>query len=259
VNWRQEEEPKVPVNPLTLGNGGMHWPSTWTPFPTAQGTALRHHLGLGFVLTDEDPYTCVDLDKCVDRTGQVSEQTRAILDRLAGYVELSPSSTGLHVWVKNNQPLNRRTHGIEIYSSARWITVTGRSNPRAPQEIPERTAAVDELVRVYFPHEAQVFVAPPVALEDDVLWQRLFHAKHGSFFESLFRGDTSVCFNDHSRAVIMLANQLAILTNGDAARVKQLLCQTGLVNEKWEERRGKSTWIDHQITDAIRYIQRRGR
>ena len=260
VNWYQAGKHKIPVNPATLGSAGVHWETTWAPFPQAVATAVRHRLGVGFVLTEADPYTCVDLDRCVGEGGQVSEQTRAILAGLSGYVELSPSGAGLHIWIKTDQPLNRRTRGIEIYSSARWITVTDRSNPHAPREIPERTAELAQLVRVYFPESTRVFVAPPTApsaADDEALWQRLFTSHHGAFFTSLFAGDTSVCYNDHSRAVIMLANQLALLTDGDAARVKRLLYQTGLVTEKWEERRGTMTWIDFQIQDAIRYVAER--
>lgn len=54
----------------------------------------------------------------------------------------------------------------------------------------------------------------------------------------------------------MLANQLAILTSGDAARMKRLMLQTGLVNKKWFSRRGDEEWIDYQIRDAIRYTSR---
>ncbi len=262
VAWRQEEKYKVPVNPATLGNAGVTWPNTWAPFAQAVETAARHNLGLGFVLTSEDPYTCVDLDNCVGKGGSVSMQTRAILDLLAGWVELSPSGRGLHIWVKSEEPVNRRTQGIEVYSSGRWITVTGRSNPRAIQEIPERTAELAELVRRYFPEEEEerAFTPPPALPSDDeAIWSRLFASQHGSFFRALYAGDTSVCHGDHSRAVIMLANQLALMTEGDAAAIKRLLYQTGLVQAKWTQRRGSVTWIDHQIQDAIAYISRRRR
>lgn len=260
VNWRREDGRKVPVNPVTLGNAGIHWENTWASFDQATAIAIRHDLGLGFVLTPTDPYTCVDLDKCFESEGQVTERTRAILGLLSGWVELSPSQMGLHIWARNEQPLNRRTQGIEVYSFARWMTVTGRSNPQAPQEIPDRTAELEELVRRYFPTEVHRPAAVESTLDDDALWERLFTSRHGAFFESLFRGDTAVCHNDHSRAVIMLANQLARLTDLDAARVKRLLYQTGLVREKWEEKRGQSgTWIDHQILDAIRYVAGRKR
>lgn len=249
----------MPVNPKTLGNAGVGWRNTWGSFEKAVETAVGRGLGLGFVLTEDDPYTCVDLDGCVEQDGQVTETTRAILDMLSGWVELSPSGRGLHVWVRNEEPVNRRTTGIEVYSHNRWMTVTGRSNPQASLEIPDRTRALQELIRGYFPEGGSAFIAPAVVLEEDqVLWKRLFASQHGGFFQSLFAGDISVCNDDHSRAVIMLANTLAALT-GDGPRVKRLLYQTGLVREKWEEKRGSVTWIDYQIEDAIAYVLRRRR
>jgi hypothetical protein len=59
--------------------------------------------------------------------------------------------------------------------------------------------------------------------------------------------------------VIRRAHQLAILTEGDGERIKRLLYQTGLVREKWEEKRGSITWIEYQIADALRYVSRRRR
>jgi putative DNA primase/helicase len=195
----------------------------------------------------------------MENDGTVTPQTRDILNLLSGYVEASPSGSGLHVWIRSEVPINRRTNGIEIYSSKRWMTVTGKHNPLAPTVIPERTSELEELVRLHFPIEERDASNLPVELEDEDVWQRLFRSPNGAFFERLFRGDTSVCYNDHSRAVIMLANHLALVTDLDAVQVKRLLYQTGLVRPKWEERRGKSTWIDHQILNAIRYVAGRKR
>ena len=256
VNWYVDSEQKIPLNPLTLGHAGVTWPNTWVPFAQAFQTAQCNDLGLGFVLTEDDPYTCVDLDKCVEARGKISAATRAILDLVSGWVELSPSGTGLHIWVKNEQPVNRRTKGIEIYSSKRWMSITGRSNPKQLLRIPDRTAEIVELLEGHFPNTSASaeFVPPPHLPDDAEIWQRLLHGRNSAFFAALYQGDTSVCHHDHSRAVIMLANQLAYMTNGDAVRMRHLLYQTGLVCEKWAEKRGQQTWIDYQIQDAISYV-----
>lgn len=256
VNWRMDEGQKIPVNPKTLGNAGVTWANTWDSFEAAVQMSQRESLGLGFVLTENDPYTCVDLDKCVGQKGDVSDEIRVILDLIGGWVELSPSGTGLHVWVKNEEPVNRRTPSMEVYSSSRWMSVTGRSNPKQSLLIPERTAEIAELLERHFPSisASGEFTSPPHLPDDDEIWQRLFQARSGSFFEALYQGDTSVCYNDHSRAVIMLANQLAVMTDGDAGRMRRLLYQTGLVSEKWQEKRGQQTWIEYQIQDAISYV-----
>ena len=260
VNWRPDADSKVPLNPQTLRNAGVTWPETWGDFQLAREVAVEQSTGMGFVLTQEDPYTCVDLDDCVGPRGQIDSRTREILDLLSGWVELSPSNTGLHIWIRNDEPVSRRVRGLEIYSYARWITVTGRSNPHCPLEIPNRTAELAELMDRLMPQSEgppfSLSTAPPT-LSDQEIWDQLFHAPSGSFFQSLYEGDISVCHGDHSRAVIMLANQLALMTNFDPQRIKQLLHQTRLLNEKWHEKRGSATWTDYQIQDAIAYVSGR--
>lgn len=51
----------------------------------------------------------------------------------------------------------------------------------------------------------------------------------------------------------MLANMLAVYTHSDAARMESLLSQTKLVSDKWHEQRGKLTWIEYQVQDAIHF------
>lgn len=258
VLWRPEAEQKIPVNPYTLGNAGVTWPNTWASFDTAREAALRQDFGLGYVLTKHDLLTCIDLDNCVDDHGTVSVYTREMLDLLSGWVELSPSEKGLHIWIQNDEPVNRRTKGIEIYSTDRWMTVTGRSNPNQPLIVPERTRELDEFIQWYFPEPTGTLTELSYYPDnDEEVWDRLFNAKNGSFFRALYNGDTSVTHNDHSRGVIMLANQLALMTGGDSERIRQLLYQTGLACDKWEEQRGSQTWIDYQIADAIAYVSQK--
>lgn len=254
VNWRLcEDNKKIPVNPRTQGNAGVTFENTWAPFALAVAVGHEFGMGIGFVLTEDDPYTCIDLDKVY--TERVLEPfARQVVDLMSGYVELSPSGMGLHIWVRCREIINRRTKRIEIYSSQRWMTVTGRANPSVPRVIPDRTDEVLSLVERYFPVESTEFRKPQEVTADDTeLWNRLFRSKNGPFVQALYRGDLSVVGNDHSRGVIMLANLLAVFTNGDEARMKQMLLQTGLVNDKWFEKRGAMTWIEFQIRDAIEY------
>ena len=97
----------------------------------------------------------------------------------------------------------------------------------------------------------------PIPLSDMEVWQQLFESERGEFFASLCYGDLSACGNDHSLAVILLANQLAWMTDYDPNRMKGLLHDTKLVRPKWKERRGDITWIDYQIQDAIAYMSGR--
>lgn len=253
VLWTYENDTKVPKNPRTGGNSGVNWANTWGSYEDTVFRGAERNLGIGFVLTPEDPYTVIDLDHCWRKGQPLDERTRTILDLLSGYTEASPSLTGLHIWIRSEIPVNRRTSGIEVYSFGRWMTCTGRANPQAPTVIPDRTAELQELIGVFFPDKEYTLESQrqPVPLEDKVIWGRLFNSRNGATFTALFNGDVSVTHNDHSRGVIFLANMLAMMLDGDAPRMKQLLYQTGLVNDKWEERRGNRTWLDHQVEDAI--------
>ena len=256
VAWSLEDGKKVPKNPHTSGNAMVNVPATWGSFEDAIACGLN----VGFVLTEDDPYTCVDLDHCLGERLEVDERGRAVLDLLKGYVELSPSETGLHVWVKSELPINRRTPGVEIYSSHRWMSVTGRANPACPNVIPDRTDELQILLDEFFPAQSPSTYEPlPVPESDLEVWSILFRSKSGEVYESLFNGDMSHTRNDHSYSVLFLANMLSLMTNGDARRIKALLYQTGLVSEKWESKRGNRSWIDLQIEDSILWARRRSK
>jgi primase-polymerase (primpol)-like protein len=46
---------------------------------------------------------------------------------LAGFTEVSPSGTGVHVWVRAKVPGTRCRRGqLEIYDDRRFVAVTGR-------------------------------------------------------------------------------------------------------------------------------------
>jgi primase-polymerase (primpol)-like protein len=80
---------------------------------------------VGFVFSTADPFTGIDLDRCVDpQTGEVAGWAMEIVRYFDSYSELSTTGTGVHVIVKGEIP-NRRKSGIEVYSSKRFFTVTG--------------------------------------------------------------------------------------------------------------------------------------
>lgn len=98
-------------------------PATWGPFE-GRGREFGFMLGGGF--------GCIDLDHCV-RDGKVAGWARRVLDACpGGFVELSVSGTGLHLfgWLPE-QPGRRLVvpggGGVEVYSRARFIRMTGRA------------------------------------------------------------------------------------------------------------------------------------
>lgn len=117
--------------------------------------------GVGFVVTEGDPYTGLDFDKCINGSGKPSAAVMEQLRRFRSYTEVSPSGTGVRVIVRGALPfgvLGKRKGGIEAYSSRRFLTITGNMLDELPDEIVD---AEEELQRL-----GQELGAVDVAAED---------------------------------------------------------------------------------------------
>jgi primase-polymerase (primpol)-like protein len=87
---------------------------------------------------------------------------------------------------------------------------------------------------------------------DTQLWERIFrYDKYGAQHQQRFNGSTALDREDHSLSVVRLLNALARWTDGDAARMRQMMLMSPLANEKWFSKRGATDWLDYQIADAI--------
>src|SRR5215210_6181766 len=110
VNWRLEErelgkKTKVPYTPGTLRRASSTDLMTWRTFSEALAAYERSeppYSGIGFVFCSADPFVGIDLDDCQDpETGAVEEWAEEIISSVKeGYVEISPSGTGIHIVVE---------------------------------------------------------------------------------------------------------------------------------------------------------------
>jgi putative DNA primase/helicase len=111
-------------------------PTTWGSFDEAYNACQqRKGVGLGFVLTEDDPYLAVDFDDVRDPdSGETEDWVLEAVNRWDAYAEVSPSGTGLHVWLKDVTEPDWwvDTDHIEVYDSGQYITVTGEHLPDAP-------------------------------------------------------------------------------------------------------------------------------
>src|SRR5436309_9285146 len=101
VGWRfamrDGKRTKVPVNPLTGKPASSTDPSSWADLESAvKAVNVKKLDGIGFVFTENDPYTGVDLDDCRNpETGELAPWAAEIVESLSSYSELSPSQTGI--------------------------------------------------------------------------------------------------------------------------------------------------------------------
>lgn len=146
---------KVPKCPKTLRWLSVRSPDGWTDYATACDGWRKHRgAGLGYRMTGPHGLVGVDLDDCLDELGIPSERAQEIIDRLKGYTEVSPSGTGLRIFVRGALPSDclNKAAGVELYAghTPRFLTVTGQRHPGSADDVPQADpAALEWLFATY--------------------------------------------------------------------------------------------------------------
>jgi len=245
-------------------------PSNWMGYQEAlAATAGRPDLGLGFVLTNEDPYFCLDIDNCLMPDNTWSTLASELCAMFPGaFIETSVGGRGIHIWgsYASMPPhgCKNTVLGLELYHSDRFIVIN-HAYPGNGNAALEWDAILAPFIKKYFKPTAlqaepnQEWTAAPVAhwaghVDDDKLIE--YACTHASF-ASIF-GDT-VSFRDlweknvpalvrkwgsasgaegydASSADASLAQRLAYYTGKDCERTLRLMRQSSLVREKWDAR-----------------------
>jgi putative DNA primase/helicase len=86
---------------------------------------------VGFVLTLQAGFVAIDLDHVRSAsTGKIESWTAEIIQTFDTYTEVSPSGTGLYIWLRGTlPPSGRRKDWLEVYAAKRYMTVTGEHLP----------------------------------------------------------------------------------------------------------------------------------
>ena len=147
VTWKNVDGRKIPLDAKTGKAAKSDDPATWATFEEAVTSwRHRHHTGIGYVFSADDPFVGIDLDDCIADDGTIHEWAVDILATMGSYAEVSPSGTGIKVWVKGTIPRSLKTKQTEIYDRARYFTVTGRLVDGAPLAI---RSVNGELTKLY--------------------------------------------------------------------------------------------------------------
>lgn len=188
VAWQTEmrfggkKPTKVPYNPSTNGKAKADDPQTWGPrdAATARAERLAKPFDLGGVglqlgsLGDGRHLCGIDLDTCRNpETGAIENWALAIIDRLSTYTEVSPSRTGVKLFLLHAEADRDRLQGslgttstgdwkhgaswsrktgddhppaIELHLSNRYFAVTDELLPDSTDEV--RLVAAEDLLQI---------------------------------------------------------------------------------------------------------------
>lgn len=209
AQWCVAGADKAPRNAKTGQHASVTEASTWSTFVVAASAACPNGLGIGYVLTADDPYSCIDLDVKDSTTQPELDRYRQIVQDFDSYTEISRSGRGLHVIVEGKVGKGRRRDGVELYSQERFIICTGNALDNKP--IADRSELLGRLVE-QMGEGRPVPVAPldlPATDPDRVIWRRASTARNGAKFISLCEGEwTLMGFPSQSEADLALMGML---------------------------------------------------
>jgi len=233
VVWRYEDTDskkptKVPYSAKTGHLASVTDPNTWAGFDECvNAMSSGWYAGIGFVLTENDPYSFIDLDDTKGDQTALDRQIK-IFNEFNSYAERSPSGSGLHIIVKGAIPSGRRRSFIEVYSSLRYMTMTGDIYRNAPIN------DCNELLNVLWGQMGQgsVAVAHYAGLAeaketDEQVYNRAVAAANGDKFAELYAGKWEGMYASQSEADFALVDIIAFYTQ-NRAQISRMFRASGL-------------------------------
>jgi len=247
VCWKGQQ--KVPYDPVTGKPASTTDPETWSSFMTASKANGYH--GIGFVFTTNDPYVGIDLDNCV--VGTPNADARRIIDLFNSYTELSQSGTGIHIIVIGKKPGPKcRAGSIEMYDHSRFFIMTGnRLNDTI--RVARRQQEINALYKETFPESTTPQPRPrciPSTQSDTEIVSKLLQSPQYEKFMPLWMGNTCG-YPGHCEAYMAMCAILAYWS-GDADQIDRIFRKSGLARPKWDQRRGRQTYGEITIANALR-------
>lgn len=211
---RQSEKPtKVPYSARTGRIASVTDSNTWATFDEAKNAhRLSGYDGIGFILTENDPFTFIDLDDTKGNPVALEHQLK-IYQEFDSYAERSPSGTGLHIIIKAKMPAGRRKQFVEIYSDRRYMTMTGNVYRNKPIE--EYHALANTLwsqMALSFAHNLVYSGATPETESDENIISKMINAENGIKAKALLVGNWHEYYPSQSEADFALINIIAFYT-----------------------------------------------
>ena len=223
VSWRSAD--KAPLIVGTEEAASSTNKQTWRPY-----SKLGPDENRGLVITA--PYCGVDLDSCRDaETGELDNWAAKLIAHLDSYCEVSPSGTGVHVWVRARLAADaphkvgqkaKASGVIEQYDSGRYFTVTGQRRGKR-KRIHDRQEQIDNLNII-----AKVWRAGGKAL-----W------RHES-------QNADASGNDYALAAKVIEQGVT-----DPGRIERIMRLSCLERDKWDKARNDESYLRRTIRKAI--------
>ena len=257
--WKSAEKDKLSKRPIDCNTGNYAEsdnPETWTTFDKAL-EYVREHGGttVAYALDGKDKVSCVDIDRCFDENGELSETAKEALKKSgATYTERSVSGNGLHIFGKTDG-MDLRTFSkggdLEFYQKEQFIAMTG-DGAKTKDLVNFDTCGMKPYLeskcekRIEWKGVCKGENGLSSMSDKDVV-EKAREAKNGDKFKRLYAGEDLQ--NNHSNSDMSLMNILAYWCNGDKEQMLRIFATSGLF------RPNKSAdYYEHTAIKALREI-----
>jgi putative DNA primase/helicase len=257
VAWGvRDAPPKAPFNPASLllcrpspAKAGVR--ETWGSYEAAV-ECVRRGLARGIGYEFDGGVYGVDLDHVIDEAGTLTPQAWEIVGKLDSYTEVSPSGTGLHIFVLapgvDITRHRKKDYFLEIYCTGRYFTVTGNMlGSLKPIEV--RTAELQSIHdKFLLPDPAQQisrFPLPPPMPAPSAEQGRFLQIglERDKVFRALWNGERR--HGNESADDIALMNKLAYWCNAAPDAIIRAFLSSPYHTQKDEAHRRKCQRSDY--------------
>ena len=263
---------KIPFSPITGKAASSTDNVTWGTHAEALATNPKQ---FGIVFTPEQNLLGIDIDHCLEGQTITHEQKEIIAQLIIEadtYTEISPSGTGLHLYLALSAPLaliTNKHEPFEVYTSGRYFTVTGnayRESKPVRTITPEEALALLEIIGYPWGKLGGKSVQPaketsgentlPISsnpengnISRETLLKKMFASKGGDKIKALYDGDTSAYKGDGSSVDMGLVSHLAFWTKKDANLMEVMWLASPLGQR--EKTQTRKDYRDRTIASAI--------
>lgn len=252
-------------------------PADWMSFEQAVAYAEQVNGDIGYVLTEDDEFTCIDIDIKDVRSHPLQPELWTserefnryweIAEAFDSYTEFSTSGKGLHIWLFGNIGKGCKRDGVEVYSQERFMICTGR--PVINKPIKEAQKILDVMVKDI--REAQAKQHGKIELveeeethTDEEIIERAINAANADKFNALCRATSCYMDNDakvhgsytelgygsQSEADLALLSMFTFYSKSNE-QCRRLFRMTSL------GKRDKATKNDRYLNDTLKTIRSR--
>ena len=247
VAWQYEKKndiiTKVPCN-IYRQHIDITKPQNWYPYQIISKALKDGKIeGIGFVFAG-DGIIGIDIDKV--ETEEERKSAEYWIEQFDSYTERSPSGKGYHVFIEGKIPGDRRKNGkYEIYENKRFFTFT--CDVVLDREVRKR----DEVLKSFYNSMIEPPIAHISAHRAERRWEttQSMPPRHNRF-QRLFNGDTTG-YPSQSEAEMAFCSYAAMMSNNEQ-EIDNLMRQSRLYRDKWESRRGNTTYGLYTIRKVLR-------